>query len=321
MTTDTYPKPSRQEILDAHTRIVPFIHRTPVLTCETLNRLFGASIWFKCENMQKVGAFKARGAINAVSQLSDDQRKNGVATHSSGNHAQALSWAAGLSGLSAYVVMPVNSSTTKVEAVKDYGGVISFCEPTLEARETTLAAVIAQTGSTEIHPYNNHQVICGQATAALELMEDAGPFDIIMTPVGGGGLLAGTALSVRYFSSGTRVIAAEPSNADDAYRSFVSRTFIPSIRPNTIADGLRTSLGSLTFPIILDHVSAIYTASEQHILAAMKLIWERMKIIIEPSAALPLAVMMENRTAFLNQRIGIILSGGNADLNQIPWIQ
>ncbi|GEM_PF-53554 len=313
------PAPSLQEIKEAHQRIHPFIHRTPVMTCQGINHIVGAEIWFKCENMQKVGAFKARGATNAVRSLDPGMLRHGVATHSSGNHAQALSWAARLAGINAHIVMPSNSSRVKVEAVKSYGGKITLCEPNLESRETTLASVIERTGAIEIHPYNNLEIIAGQATATVELLEVRSDMDIVMAPVGGGGLLSGTALACRYFAPEVRVIAAEPAQADDAFRSFTQRTFIPSVNPNTIADGLRTSLGSLTFPIILAFVDQIITVSEESIIAAMRLLWERMKVVVEPSAAVPLAALMEEHKLFRGKKIGIILSGGNADLEHLPW--
>lgn len=281
----------------------------------------GAELFFKCENFQKVGAFKARGATNAVRQLSPEEQQKGVATHSSGNHAQALSWAAKLAGIQAHIVMPSNSSRVKVEAVKAYGGLITFCEPTLEARETTLAKVIEQTGAIEIHPYDNPQIIAGQATAALELFEDVPSLDYILAPVGGGGLLSGTALATRYFASKTKVVAAEPQQADDAFRSFYTKSFVPSIQPDTIADGLRTSLGTITFPIILKHVDAIVTVQENSIIEAMKLVWERMKIIIEPSSAVPLAALLDKKVDVNHSRAGIIFSGGNVDLNELPWLR
>jgi len=316
----TLNAPSLQEIVEAHQRIRPFIHRTPVLTCEGIDRLVDAQIWFKCENMQKVGAFKARGATNAIRSLDPGQLIKGVATHSSGNHAQALSWAAGLSSIDAHIVMPSNSSKVKVEAVRSYGGDITFCEPTLEARETTLAQVINRTGALEIHPYNNLKIIAGQATATVELLEEVRNLDIVMAPVGGGGLLSGTALACHYIAPEIRVIAAEPAQADDAFKSFTQKTFIPSVNPNTIADGLRTSLGSLTFPIILSYVNKVVTVSEASIIAAMRLLLERMKVVVEPSAAVPLAAVMEEPVLFRGQKIGIILSGGNVDLDQLPWI-
>ena len=306
-------------IRDAANRIAPYINRTPVFTSHTLNRLYDAGIFLKCENFQKVGAFKARGATNAVLSLDKDQLSEGVATHSSGNHAQALSWAASLVQAKAYIVMPRNSSRIKVEAVKDYGGLITFCEPTLEARETTLAGILARTGATEIHPYNNETIIAGQATAAMELIDEIKNLDIIMAPVGGGGLLSGTALSVHYFLPEARVIAAEPEQANDAYLSFSNRKFIPSQNPDTIADGLRTSLGSVTLPIILEHVHQIVTVSEESIVKSMRFLWERMKIIIEPSSAVPFAAIMEGKINISGKRVGIIISGGNVDLDALPW--
>lgn len=311
--------PSAREIREAYELIRPFINHTPVLSSSFLNRLCGAEIYFKCENFQKVGAFKARGATNAVRSLDPSMISKGVATHSSGNHAQALSWAASLAGIKAHIVMPSNSSPVKIAAVRDYGGLITFCEPNLESRESTLSLVQKNTGACEIHPYNNEKIIAGQATAALELLEEIPGLDILLAPVGGGGLLSGTALSANYFSQGTKVIAAEPEMADDAFRSFKSKNLIPSVNPETIADGLRTSLGSLTFPIILDHVDEIVTVSEEAIIQAMKLVWERMKIIIEPSSAVPVAAILEGKLDIKGKRTGIIISGGNVDLNNLPW--
>ena len=311
--------PSAVEIRTAHDRIKPFINHTPVLTSSTIDRMFGCRIYFKCENFQKVGAFKARGATNAVRTLDPVSLSKGVATHSSGNHAQALSWAAALAGARAHIVMPSNSSPVKVEAVKGYGGIVTLCEPTLSSRETTLHNVIEETGAVEIHPYNDPRIIAGQATSALELIEEIPDLDFIIAPVGGGGLLSGTALSAFYFSKETRVIAAEPEQADDAYRSFISGTFVPSVNPDTIADGLRTSLGNLTFPIIRKHVSSIVTVSEESIIRAMKFIWERMKVLIEPSSAVPFAAIMEYRIKVEGRRVGLIFSGGNVDLDNLPW--
>lgn len=311
--------PTIKDILAAEKRIRPHVHRTPVLTSENLDNMFGCRLFFKCENFQKAGAFKSRGAANAVFSLDDSQLKSGVATHSSGNHAAALSRAAMLRGTDAHIVMPENSSPVKIAAVKQYGGKITFCKSDLASREETLEKVVAMTNSTEIHPYNNPVIIAGQATAAKELIEDAGAPDILIAPVGGGGLLSGTALSARYFASGTSVIAAEPEQANDAWRSFHEKKFIPSVNPDTIADGLRTSLGTLTFPIIMDNVHDIVTVSEAAIVEAMKLIWERMKIIIEPSSAVPLAALIENQIETRNTKIGIIISGGNVDLSSLPW--
>jgi threonine dehydratase len=317
---DTNNEPGKEDILKAAERIHPYIHHTPVLTCNAINEIAGANIFFKCENLQKAGAFKSRGAVNAVFSSDQYDIKQGVATHSSGNHAAALARAAQLRNVPAYIVMPENSSKVKIAAVKTYGGRITFCQPTLEAREQKLNDVLNETNAFEIHPYNNYSVITGQATAALELIEDQPGLDFIITPVGGGGLLSGTALSVHYFSPATKVIAAEPVGADDAYQSFYQKKFIPSVNPDTIADGLRTSLGSLTFPIIRRLVNDIVTVNDQATIEAMKLVWERMKIIIEPSSAVALAIVLKHKHRFEGRRIGIIISGGNVDLMHLPWM-
>jgi len=317
---DTNHEPGKEDIIKAAERIKPYIHRTPVITCNAIDEITGASIFFKCENFQKAGAFKSRGAVNAVFSIDPYDIKLGVATHSSGNHAAALARAAQLKHIPAYIVMPENSSKVKVAAVKTYGGRITFCQPTLEARESKLNEVLNETNAFEIHPYNNYHVITGQATAALELIQDQPGLDTIIAPVGGGGLLSGTALSAHYFSSSTNVIAAEPSGADDAYQSFYQKKFIPSVNPDTIADGLRTSLGSLTFPIIRRLVNDIVTVNDQATIEAMKLVWERMKIIIEPSSAVALAIVLKHKHRFQGQKIGIIISGGNVDLMHLPWI-
>jgi threonine dehydratase len=306
--------------MDAAERIKPFIHRTPVMSSAGINKLLGTEIIFKCENLQKAGAFKSRGACNAVFSLDAEQMSHGVGTHSSGNHAQALSRAASLRNIDAYIVMPETSPQVKVNGVRGYGGKITFCKPTLKAREDALKELINSTGALEIHPYNDYRIIAGQATAALELIEEAGEPDIIMVPVGGGGLLSGTALITKYISRNSMVIAAEPEMANDAFRSFHEGRFIPSENPKTIADGLLTSLGSLTFPIITEYVDDIVTVSEEGIISAMRLIWERMKILIEPSSAVPLAAIMENKLDVKDKRIGIILSGGNIDLDRLPWL-
>ena len=311
--------PTPEMILAAHRRIHPYIHCTPLMTSQAINKMVGAELVFKCENFQKVGAFKFRGASNAVFSLSEEEMSHGVATHSSGNHAAALALAASLRGIQAYIVMPSNSSRVKIAAVEHYKGIITFCEPTLQAREDTLARILLQTNAAEIHPYNDYSIIAGQATAAKELIEEGGPFDVIMAPVGGGGLLSGTALSVAYFSPSSTVIAAEPLQADDAFQSFYQRRLIPSVNPNTIADGLRTSLGTLTYPIIQEHVQQIVRTSEAGIVQAMRMIWERMKILVEPSSAVPLAALLENTFEHKGLRIGIILSGGNVDLNDLPF--
>ncbi len=313
--------PDIDAILKAEGRIRPFIHRTPVLTSLNLNRIVGAELFFKCENFQKTGSFKFRGACNSVFSLTENEAKDGVATHSSGNHAQALSYAAKQRGIKAYVVMPRTSAKPKVAAVQDYGGIVSFCQPNLKSREETLKIVLTRTGANEIHPYNDYRTICGQATAAKELIEDAGnQLDLIMAPVGGGGLISGTALSSHYFSPGTKIMAAEPENANDAFLSFKAGHIIPApSRPKTIADGLLTSLGSLTFPIIQKHVHEIVTVQEDEIIAAMKLIWERMKLVIEPSAAVAFAAILAKKVNVKGKRVGLILCGGNIDLQKIPW--
>jgi threonine dehydratase len=284
-----------------------------------LNVRAGAQIFLKCENLQRVGAFKFRGASNAVFSLTDEEAARGVCTHSSGNHAQALALAARLRGVPAYIVMPNNAPAVKKQAVAGYGGQITFCEPTLEARETTLARVVEQTGANVVHPYNDERVIAGQGTAALELLEEVPELDVIITPVGGGGLLSGTLIAATEFKPGIRVIAGEPEKADDAYRSLQSGSILPSIKPQTIADGLLTSLGTLTFPIIQQRVEQIVTVSEQGIIDAMRFVWERAKMIIEPSAAVAVGVLWEKKIDLAGRRVGVILSGGNVDLENLPW--
>jgi len=311
--------PDMNEILESHARIRPYIHNTPVLTSTFLDNLADGKIFLKCENFQKAGAFKSRGACNTVFLMTDEEACRGVATHSSGNHAAALARAASLRGIPCHVVMPSNSAAVKIEATRFYGGLVTFCEPVLAARESTLEEVISQTGAIEVHSYNDPRIIAGQATAALELVTNFPDLDIVMAPVGGGGLLSGTALSVKYFSPDTRVFGAEPAQADDAFRSFQSRTFIRSEKPDTIADGLRTSLGSITFRIIVDEVDGILTVTEESIIQAMLIIWERMKIIIEPSSAVPVAALLTYPELFRKKRTGIIISGGNVDLRDLPW--
>ncbi|HPF50642.1 MAG TPA: pyridoxal-phosphate dependent enzyme [Draconibacterium sp.] len=311
--------PTFADVEKAHQLIQQYAHRTLVMTSISINQIVGAELFFKCENLQKVGAFKFRGACNAVFSLSEEDAVKGVGTHSSGNHAAALALAARMRGIAAHIVMPINSPEIKKKAVAGYGANITFCQPTLQARESTLAKVIEETGATEIHPYNNFHVIAGQGTAAKELIEDKGEFDVIMAPVGGGGLLSGTAISTKYLLPGCKVIAAEPAGADDAFRSFHSKKLVPSIQPKTIADGLLTSLGERNFAIIMDKVDDIVTVSEESIIAAMRLIWERMKIIIEPSSAVPLAAILEKKLKVKGKKVGIILSGGNLDLGSLPF--
>ena len=319
MSRDT--QPSFADVGAAAERIRPFAHRTPVLTCSSLDAMVGASLFFKCENFQKVGAFKFRGACNAVFSLGEEEAQRGVATHSSGNHAAALSLAARLRGVPAHVVMPRTSRAVKRAAVEGYGGRIVLCEPTLAAREATLAEVVADTGATVIHPYNDARVIAGQGTAALELLEDVRGLDVVMTPVGGGGLLSGTAISVSSLSPAARVVAAEPEGADDAFRSLQEGHIVPSVNPQTVCDGLLTSLGTLTFAIIRERVAEIVTVSDAAVIKAMRHIWERMKIVIEPSAAVTLGALLEGRLPVSGLRVGIILSGGNVDLSELPWGQ
>lgn len=312
--------PTASQLERAHIRIKPYIHRTPVLSSQSINEMVGASLYFKCENMQKVGAFKMRGATNAVFSLPEAEREKGVATHSSGNHAQALAMAARLAGIPAYIVMPENAPKVKVAAVKGYGAEVIFCQPTLQAREDTLDEVVARTGAYFIHPYNYYPVIAGQATAAMELFEQAEkPLDVLITPVGGGGLLAGSALATRYFSSATQVIAGEPGGADDAWQSLQAGRIIPQTGPDTVADGLRTSLGDKTFGIIQEHVKEIIRVSDTEIIAAMRLIWERMKLVVEPSAAVALAAIMQTKEQWAGKHIGLILTGGNVDLENLPF--
>jgi threonine dehydratase len=306
---------TKETILQAHERITPYINRTPVLISEAINEITGAKIFFKCENLQHVGAFKARGAMNAALSLSPDELVKGVATHSSGNHAQAVARAAKILKTKAYIVMPRTSPEIKKKGVLEYGGEIFECEPTLESREMTLREVIKKTGATEIHPFNNYHVMAGQATAAKELFEEIDNLDFIIVPVGGGGLLSGTALAAKYFSPKTKVIAGEPEGADDAYRSMKSGK-IEKSQASTIADGLLTSLGDKTFPVIKELVHEVITVSDQQIIEAMRMVWERLKIIIEPSGAVPFAALMKAKANYRNQKVGIIFSGGNVDLEK-----
>lgn len=312
--------PTLADILQAAERIKPYIHRTPVLTNESLNRRVGAQVYLKCENMQKVGAFKFRGACNAVFALTDEEASRGVATHSSGNHAQALALAARMRGIPAYIVMPENASQVKKDAVAGYGGEITFCAPTLEAREATLRRIVEQTGAAFVHPYDNERVIAGQGTAALELLDSVPDLDVIIAPVGGGGLMSGTSIATTETKKGIRLIAGEPEMADDAFRSMKEGKILPSENPQTIADGLLTSLGTLTFPIIRERVEQIVTVSEQGIIDSMKFIWERAKIVIEPSAAVAVGVLWEKKIDLTGLKAGVILSGGNVDLGKMPWL-
>ncbi len=309
--------PTQSDIEQAHERIKPYVHRTPVMTSNSLDEMAGCQLYFKCENFQKVGAFKARGAMNAVLSLSREERAKGVATHSSGNHAQALARAARIMGIKAYIVMPNTAPDIKKRGVKSYGGEIFECEPTLASRESTLAEVVSKTGAVEIHPFNNYDVIAGQATVAKELSEEIAGLDFLIAPVGGGGLLSGSALAAKYFSPSSIVMAGEPELADDAFRSLESGEIEPPSAQASIADGLLTSLGDKTFPIIRECVGTIITVSDQEIISAMRLIWERLKIVVEPSGSVAFAAVLKAKSKFINKKAGIILSGGNVDLNKI----
>lgn len=307
---------TKESIQAAHARIKPYIHRTPVMTSHGIDEIADCHLFFKCENLQNIGAFKARGAMNAALSLSKEELAKGIATHSSGNHAQAVARAAKILGTKAHIVMPRTAAQIKKKGVIGLGGVIYECEPNLASRETTLAEVISKTGATEIHPFNNYHVMEGQATATVELLEEIENLDVLLAPVGGGGLLSGTSLAVKYFSPKTSVIAGEPSGADDAFRSMKSGK-IENSQSNTVADGLLTALGDKTFPVIRDNVKEIITVTDEEIIAAMKLFWERMKLIIEPSAAVPFAAVLKSKEKFKGKRVGMILSGGNVDLDKL----
>lgn len=311
--------PSFKDVQEAHLRISQFVHRTPVLSSSGINDIAGTTIVFKCENFQKVGAFKYRGATNAVLSLAKEEATNGVATHSSGNHAAALALAASKRGIKCDVVMPRTAPLPKIEAVRHYGAAITFCEPTLQSREETLNQITIQNKAVVIHPYDNFNVICGQATAAVELLNEIPDLDCVLVPVGGGGLLSGTSLAVKAINPDIKVFGCEPANADDAFRSFKGGVIVPSVNPQTIADGLLTSLSERTFAIIKNYVDDIFTVSEQAIVQAMQLVWKRMKIIIEPSSAVPLAVILQNFEFFKGIKAGIIISGGNVDLANLPF--
>jgi threonine dehydratase len=311
--------PTLADVQEAAARIAPHIHRTPVIRCTAIDEMVGASLYFKCENFQKVGAFKFRGACNTVLSLSEAEISHGIATHSSGNHGAAVALAAKLRGTSSVVVMPNNTSAVKQAAVAHYGARIIHCEPNEDSRTRTLEAIIADEGRTLVHPFDDVRVIAGQGTAALELIEQEPDLDIVMAPVGGGGLLSGTATVVAALSPNTKIIGAEPAGADDTYRSFRAGHIIPVGVPDTIADGLRTTVGELTFPIITRHVTDIVRVSEAAIVEAMRITWQRTKLIIEASAAVPLAALLEGAVDARDARIGIIISGGNVDLDALPW--
>jgi threonine dehydratase len=308
---------TKQDIIDAHERIKPFIHKTPVLTSQTINKLTGAGLFFKCENLQKIGAFKIRGGLNAVLSLLNEKLRKGIATHSSGNHAQAIAFAAREMGAKAYIVMPENSPQVKVDAVRGYGAEIFFCEPNQQARENLLNEVVEKTGAEFIHPYNDYRVITGQATCAKELIEEIPSLDMIIAPVGGGGLLSGTLLSAHHFSPATVVYAGEPEGAADAVLSIKNGRIEKAPYVKTIADGLLTTLGDKTFPIIQQYIKDILTVSDEEIIAAMKLVYERMKLFVEPSAVVPLAAVLKNKELFTGKKVGVIFSGGNVELKKL----
>ena len=309
----------RQELLDCHERIKPFLHRTPVLSSRLINVEVGAEVFFKCENFQRGGAYKMRGATNAILQLSDTQKSKGVVTHSSGNFAQVVSLGAQSLGVAAHIVMPSSAPEVKKIGVKQYEGIIYECEPTLEARQSTADQIANETGATFLHPSNDIEVIIGQGTAVIELLEDYSDLNAIFCPVGGGGLIAGSALAAHYFGNDCKVFGGEPFEADDAYRSLQSGKIEGNETTNTIADGLKTTLGDNNFPIIKEHVAAIIRVKEEEIVSAMRLIWERMKIIVEPSSAVTLAALIRDKANFKGQKVGIVISGGNVDLGNLPF--
>jgi len=311
--------PTFDDMVAAHERIRPYIHRTPVLTSTYLNGLTGAELFFKCENLQKAGAFKARGASNAVFGLTDEEAANGVATHSSGNHGTCLSYAAGRRGIPCTVVMPRTAPQAKKDAVKGYGGRVVECEPSTSSREAVFAEVVAETGAEFVHPYNDPRVIAGQGTCSRELYEQVDGLDAVIAPIGGGGMVSGTCLTLSNIAPGVEIYAAEPEQADDAMRSFKAGHIIADDAPETVADGLKVPLKELTWHFVKNHVTDILTASEQEIVDAMKLIWKRMKIVMEPSSAVPLATILKNPETFAGKRVGVIITGGNVDLDKLPW--
>jgi threonine dehydratase len=313
--------PTYDDVVAAHARIAPHIHRTPVLTSSFLNALTGASLFFKCENFQKAGAFKVRGASNAVFGLSDAGAVRGVATHSSGNHALSLSYAAGRRGIPCAVVMPRTAPQAKKDAVRGYGGTITECEPSTTSREEVFARVQAQTGADFVHPYNDPRVIAGQATCSRELMEQVDGLDQMIAPIGGGGMISGTCLTLSAIAPQVEIYAAEPEQADDALRSLRAGHIIADDAPDTVADGLKVPLKDLTWHFVKSRVTDILTASEQEIIDAMRLTWARMKIVIEPSCAVPLATILKNPETFRGRRVGVIITGGNVDLDKLPWMQ
>jgi len=311
--------PTLDDMYQAHARITPYIHQTPVLTSTYMNELTGAELFFKCENFQKAGAFKVRGACNAVFGLPDEILEKGVATHSSGNHALSLSYAAGRRNIPCHVVMPRTAPQAKKDAVIGYGGIITECEPSTSSREAVFAEVEAKTGADFVHPYNDPRVIAGQATCSAELIEQVADLEAVIAPIGGGGMISGTCLTLSNLAPAVKIYAAEPEQADDAARSFRAGHIIADDAPVTVADGLKVPLKELTWHFVSNHVTDILTASEQDIIDAMKLIWKRMKIVMEPSSAVPLATILKNKQLFAGKRVGIIITGGNVDLDALPW--
>ena len=312
--------PTFNDVEAAQERIKPYIHKTPVLSSIYLNKISGAELYFKCENFQKAGAFKARGASNAVFGLSNEVALKGVVTHSSGNHGLSLAYAAGRKGIPVTVVMPHTAPEPKKDAVRDYGGTIVECEPSSTSREETSARVVAESGADFVHPYNDPRVISGQATCSLELLEQTGGLDAVIAPIGGGGMISGSCLAMSNVAPEIKIFAAEPKNADDAYRSFKAGYIIADDAPVTVADGLKVPLKDLTWHFVSKHVEDILIATEQEIIDAMKLIWQRMKIVIEPSSAVPLATILKNKNIFSGKRVGVIITGGNVDLDKLPWV-
>jgi len=312
--------PTYDDVLIAHERIKPYIHETPVMTSRFLNELTGAELFFKCENLQKAGAFKVRGASNAVFGLTEAEAAVGVATHSSGNHALSLSYAAGQRGIPVTVVMPRTAPQAKKDAVRGYGGTIVECEPSTSSREAVFAEVVAESGADFVHPYNDPRVIAGQATCSKELLSQVDNLDAVIAPIGGGGMISGTCLTLSTIAPQVKIYAAEPLNADDAARSFKAGYIIADDAPETVADGLKVPLKDLTWHFVSNHVTDILTATEEEIVEAMKLVWKRMKIVIEPSSAVPLATILKNPELFRGKRVGVIITGGNVDLDKLPWL-
>lgn len=313
--------PTYADVAAAHDRIRPYIHRTPILTSDTFNAMVGAELFFKCENYQKAGAFKARGASNAVFSLTDAQAARGVATHSSGNHGLSLAYAAGRRGIPCQVVMPRTAPEPKKAAVRGYGGTVVECEPSTTSREAVFAEVVAKTGAEFVHPYNDPRVIAGQGTCSKEMFEDLGAMDAIIAPIGGGGMISGTCLAMSHLAPATKIYAAEPTAADDAYQSFKTGAIVAYDAPVTIADGLKVPLKERTWHFVQKHVTDVLLADEDEIIAAMRLTWERMKIVMEPSCAVPLAAILRNKHLFAGKRVGVVITGGNVDLDKLPWLK